>query len=384
MAIRNRTFFPPWTDEGNLIINGGFEIAQRSNVTFNNILTLTAANKANYLYPIDRWAFDITATATTAPLASMSLIALNSNQELPARINTYGHSQFALRLQQTIGRFAIGQAIENCRAIYNRPFGWSFFFYTDDDRTAEHKFTVSFIAGFISGGVYSTTTLTSVEAVIPTANQWHWVSGEVANFTPAGGQWRMFSDPGSVSNNDSFVMMRVSYAGNDLIGPGTLGSDMWFTGFRVNIGQAQPYIGRHPAEELALCERYYEKTFQGHNYEDQTDLSCTAGAWIGKGGNFNAGSAAVLDYFHRYRVRKRPTVREPRVIVYASAGTGGKNRVYNISLGINQSATTGTRWLGETGCRIQTEATASTESIYMFHVVADHEYSLTDTIKVTT
>lgn len=124
----------------------------------------------------------------------------------------------------------------------------------------------------------------------------------------------------------------------------TAGDDFYITQVFLNVGaKALPYKGRPFAEELALCQRYYEKSYLYGTYagaavgEDYANLQHSIVAAVG---------GTARNYFV-YQVRKRTAA---TVQTYDGAGTAGK-----LSYGVdaatfnNNTANFGTPTSGTTG-----------------------------------
>lgn len=381
MAIRKDKFFPSTVDTENLIVNGGFEVSQRYDLGAGGKQTLTANNKGKFF--VDRWFVDMTETVS-AVYSELDLAPLTGSRELPHRVNTYGGAQNALRLADSRGRFSIAQPIENARILYNRPFGWSFYVYADDDTTVEHTFRVSLIAGYRSGGLTGST-LTAQDVIIPNSGEWKWVAGKTLLGSPVGGQWWFFGDAGGEeSNNDSFILFKVMQKSPALKGVTT--PQFMFTGFRINGGDPQPYFGRPYDLELARCERFYETSFDNIFMPTQNTSGVgTAGAYIFKAGlhlinqAYSANAKCSLDIPMRYRTRKRYAVdHSGKVSPYGLTFETHKGLFYDLSRSALVSATCDPRWSGCTGFRVTTEKTSYTYgSVMLLHYVADYEYSCT-------
>ncbi|MBB6731885.1 hypothetical protein [Cohnella zeiphila] len=100
--------------------------------------------------------------------------------------------------------------------------------------------------------------------------------------------------------------------------------DMDFAYVQVNIGEsALPYQPRSIGEELLLCQRFYEKSY---------DLSTKPGTAVSLAGSDMGGAldTASLTFSTPFKVRKRTS---PTIQVYADDGTAGAIR--NVSTSSN-------------------------------------------------
>ena len=139
-----------------------------------------------------------------------------------------------------------------------------------------------------------------------------------------------------------------------------------FTGVQLEVGeQATPFEHRSYGDELARCQRYYEKSYdQGTAPLTNTDN----GHYTGPGVQGQTSTGELNVYLH-YRVTKRTA---PTVTVIDRAENSGKvSRVdYGVALYNNQNGQADT--IGDSGCRV-TSASGSTASGLQFHFTIDAE-----------
>lgn len=100
---------------------------------------------------------------------------------------------------------------------------------------------------------------------------------------------------------------------------------------QVNVGdQALPFQPRSFSEELALCLRYYEKSY---NLADAPGASTTTGSiWV----DSNGSSSMILPSVN-FKVRKRTN---PTVTIYSTTGASGKVRNTTTSADLSVSTDT--------------------------------------------
>ena len=115
----------------------------------------------------------------------------------------------------------------------------------------------------------------------------------------------------------------------------TSGATMYITGVQLEEGSvATPFEHRQYGQELALCQRYYEKTY---------DQSVVAGTANDKGAFFTSRIDSVGGGGTAFKVTKRAT---PTVIVYSpTSGSSGQARNYSASSDYAASAQS----IGESG-----------------------------------
>lgn len=140
----------------------------------------------------------------------------------------------------------------------------------------------------------------------------------------------------------------------------TVGNTVQLTGLLVLPGtsiptrQSAPYVARPFDEELFLCQRYWEKSY---NYNV---LPGTIQA---------AGPASTVTHwtnaYHtiQFKVRKRIT---PSAVTIYNWNTGTTGQIYNASTGGSATSTTGS--IGERG--YSQNAAVTTAQLYMWHWVA--------------
>lgn len=148
---------------------------------------------------------------------------------------------------------------------------------------------------------------------------------------------------------------------------GPAGGAVSYRKVQLNEGaHARPFERRHPAVELALCQRYFEKTY---------DIGVAPGSAIAAGRLAQtapvSGSPAATRYTAGarwfYRALKRAT---PTVTVY-SPQTGAVANCWDFSAGADLGAVTAD---GSNGSVLLYPASMITaNSIYMFHATAEAE-----------
>jgi hypothetical protein len=120
----------------------------------------------------------------------------------------------------------------------------------------------------------------------------------------------------------------------------TLNATFYITGVQLEVGKvATPFEYRNYAQELALCQRYYEKSFEdttvpanGPNGSSfSTEVGLTIG-WAGHRSNYPTNGYPGRSTFARFRVPKRVP---PTVSLYGNSG--GFPYIYD--------TTNGARWV---------------------------------------
>jgi len=344
----------------NKIINGAMTIDQRN---AGAAVTITTASATQYL--LDRWYLRAEAAAGSKVSVQRSSVAPAgfSNSQLITSLSAYaiGASE----------HFATVQAVEGFNAA---DLSWG----TASAKTITVSFWVrssltGLFSGFILNGaanrcfVFSYTinaadTWEYKTITIPGDTTGTWVTdnglGLYLNFTVAAG-----SSVSGAAGSWSSTFNRSATGQTSLVG--TSGATFYLTGVQLEAGDtATPFEHRSFGAELALCQRYFEKSY---------DLGTVAGA-ANENGMAITWAASVSNYYSfsaKFSVSKRAT---PTVTIYnPSSGTtsemrntdtGGAVTVAGISNG-GQTAPFGFLYsssaVSADGNRYSTQWTASAE-----------------------
>jgi hypothetical protein len=140
----------------------------------------------------------------------------------------------------------------------------------------------------------------------------------------------------------------------------TLNAEFNLTGVQLEVGeQATPFEHRSFGDELAACQRYYQKSY---NHDNAPGSSTNVGKL-----NFSVGAAA--NTFHRFGVHFPTAMRQnPTFTVRSTTGATGNVRVNNSG---DQAATVETP--GEKGASIYANRNATLGDFFWFHYEADAE-----------
>lgn len=282
----------------NKIINGKFDFERRNN--------LALPNPASGTFCFDRWAFEYDGTVGTvsvAPIAT-SLVGAPSMQDLAAQV---------LRINQSVagagGTYRrIRQRIEDARTHANKTITlgcWAAI-------GAPQTFDIQLIRNYGTGGSPSPTETYSFASAISTGGGWGFQNYQLSLPNVQG---KSFG-----TNNDSYLELRFNL-------PVNVAFDFYLSLVQIEPGAvATDFEQRHPAVERALCDRFYQKSY------NQTVMPGTASS----GGNVwgailattrvaIAGSVAgTLRLGNRFGVRMRTT---PSMTLY-SENDGASGAVY--------------------------------------------------------
>lgn len=319
----------------NRIINGGMTISQRG-TSFPAIATNT--------YSLDRWT--IAAVATTAVGTVTQQADAPSSNEFQ-----YSYRYAVTTADASIGageRVDIQQAIEgfNVRDLIGKTFTVSF--WVRSSKTGVHCVSLcntgldrSYVAEYTVGvaNVWEKKRFTVVGGLI-TAGTWDWTSGigVVARFALAAGT--TFQTTANAWQTGNFIATASQVNCLD-----TIGNIFAITGVQLEPGVVDTTFEQRPyGLELALCQRYYEKSY------NQADALGTGGA-NGYENWYNGQTVASASIKVSYKVSKR--VAPTTVIIYSSA-TGATGNLRNVTSATDVTSTT--QAVGEHGFLMQSSA----------------------------
>jgi hypothetical protein len=290
----------------NRIINGDMRIDQR-----NAGVSVTPAAST---YTLDRWRLGASAASkVSVQQSSTAPIGFNYSTVITTV------SAYTLGASEEIN---FGQRIEG----YNTAdLGWG----TADAKTVTLSFWVrSSLTGTFGGVVTNSARTRSYpfSYTISVANTWEQKSVTIAGDTS--GTWE------TTSSASVYVQFGIG-TGSALSGPagswastsysnvtgavsvvGTASATFYITGVQLEVGSsATPFERRLYNQELANCQRYYEKSY---NYETALGSTDVAGNWTSVGGNSYPRATQF------FKVEKRAT---PTMTFYADSNgsTGNVN-----------------------------------------------------------
>ena len=327
----------------NKIINGSFQIAQR-----NTVSTVTPSAGVTTYPSLDRWFI-----AQTGATASLFL-----GQTTPQTTGVFKAGYFGRTSGQTNvpNYIFMGQQIE------------SFNVYDLRGKTA----TVSFNA---FRGTNAPTNLIVVARFGTSADEsssnglggsWTGYSSATASALSIGTTVASYTYNFSIPSNASEMMVLFYYAPT-----GTAGANEWFAleNLQLEAGSvATPFEVRPIGNELALCQRYYQKSF----LTTQTPQNATGGVAIG-------GAAAVL--LNTNQTTKRAPVyfpvlmrSSPLVVLYQTNGNGTAGQFGNaVNAADSTSYPATTVAATEKALSVQTTYTGTLAVDFAIHWTADAE-----------
>lgn len=285
----------------NYIINPEMIIAQRG-TTF----TTTGAQVA---YSIDRWRFGSSVAGSSLTVTQSSIVP------------TFAAANYLFTNSLLLtNNNAVTPAAGNGSVINHIIEGYNFKDF------AQKQFTISFWVRSSITGTYSLAFQNGVvdrsyvtEYTINAANTWEFKTITIAA-TPAAGTWNYTNGRGlfmtfslgaaggvTTSTLNTWITGNIYSSTNQVNFTGTVGATFYLTGVKIEQGtSATAFVARSFADELELCQRYYQKTF---------DLTTTPASNIESGlrasgvSTAGAGGTSVLGEFAlTTRMRATPTV----------------------------------------------------------------------------
>jgi len=312
----------------NKIINGAMEIDQR------NAGASVTINAASWSYILDRWSAFGQATdgvftvqqSSTAPsgFVNSSLITITTADA------SIGSSQV----------YAFRQAVEGLNLI---GLAWG----TASAQTVTLSFQVrSSVTGTFSGSIKNSDGTRSYPFTyaISSANTWESKSVTIAGDTS--GTWLTTSGIGlsvifDLGCGSSRRGTAGSWAGANYDGAtgatnliATNGATFYLTGVQLEVGSvATPFERRLYNQELAMCQRYYEKSYDTGVVPGALNTAGQFGFYAsGASSFFNAGGTSTV-----FAVEKRAT---PTVTSYSGVtGTSSRIRDYVNSVDVGSNVT---------------------------------------------
>ena len=343
----------------NKIINGAMTIDQR------NAGASVSTSSGTFVYTLDRWLAQYSQTSkytvqqnagsVTPPTGfasylgaiSIAATAVGSSDyfQISQRVEGFNTADLAwgssgaqpvtlsfwVRSSLT-GTF--GGALKN--AAQNRSYPFTYAVFAAD--TWEQK-TIAVVGD--TSGTWQTTTSTGIEVVFSL--------GMGSTFSGTAGAWAG-SNLGSATGATSIV--------------GTSGATFYITGVQLEAGDtATPFEHRSYGAELALCQRYFEKS-----YNTATAPATATYVGILANGGFYAGPTASygVRVGAQYKVSKRAT---PTVTTFDSSGNAGKCNFPDASTNVTMTVIHN----GENGFTAETAQVSTDQTRVYWHYTSSAE-----------
>ena len=347
----------------NIVYNGAMNIAQRS-----TSLTGQGAYPAGYL-TVDRWKF------VTNNSAGRFTVTQEAITDLPGFLNctkldcTTADTSIASGEYLMFSQYFEGQDVQQLKK----------------GTSEAEKVTVSF---YVKGNANATYTCELFDSDNTRQN------GQEFSVTTS---WNRVSltydgDTTGAFDDDNTVSLRLFiwlHAGSDYTG-GTFTSNSWhttdnqrigdnqtsfydstdrtffITGVQIEVGsQATPFEHRSFGEELALCQRYFEKSYS----VGTAPASDTSAGLITTDTMGGDTTTAYLTHQLEYRVAKRSA---PTVVIYDQAEASGKVTSHVTGVGTANGQTVSTEHAGDKSISMN-RASGDAANGFRFHYTADAE-----------
>jgi hypothetical protein len=294
----------------NRIINGGMVIDQR-----NAGASVTVGTTA--VYSVDRW------QALSGGVASKFSIQQNAGSvTLPVGfINYLGCTSLSAYSVNTGDTFNIRQSVEGLNIA---DLGWG----TANAKTVTLSFQVySSLTGTFGGSLKNSDASRTYpfSYTISSANTWTTISITIVGDTT--GTWLTTNGIGisvnfSIGSGSTYSGTAGSWSSsnyNSATGAtsvvGTNGATFYITGVQLEAGSTATSFDYRPyGTELALCQRYYEQSYDIGTVAGTNTTTGMTNFSIASDGSSNVGAMIV------YKVQKRAA---PTITAYTSGGTSG-------------------------------------------------------------
>ncbi len=346
----------------NRIINGDMRIDQRN---AGAAYTSTNAN----IYVLDRWL-----TFETGGVSSRFTIQQNAGSVTPPTgFTNYMGITSSVASAVTAGMIqSIAQKIEGFNAS---DLAWG----TANAKTVTISFWVRSSLTGTFGGVLSNGAINysyPFTYAISSANTWEQKTVTIAG--PTAGTWVTNNGAGPVlqfviGTGSTYQGSAGSWSANGYYGvtgtvdvTGTNGATLYITGVQLEAGSvATPFERRPYGTELALCQRYFEKSY---NIGTAPGSAVTASR-VTTAGNAGAVTTGYIEGYLGWKVNKRSA---PTVTIYDMAGTSAKCTRLSTGIGTSDNQTVATSVEGETGCAVFSSGSASGNCLQL-HYTASSE-----------
>ena len=347
----------------NRIINGAMVIDQR------NAGASVTPTTANATYCVDRYNFLVTqnskftaqqnAGSVTPPVGFSNYLGCTSSSAYSVVSTDY---------------FGFKQPIEGFNTA---DLGWG----TANAKTVTLSFQVySSLTGTFGASVYNSAgnRIYPISYSIPVANTWTTISVTITGDTT--GTWigatngiglQVFFSLGAGSSNTGTAGAWGTTGFGGGTGTtsvvGTSGATFYITGVQLEVGSsATGFEYRQYQQELALCQRYYEKS-----YNDGTALgTATTVGVVGQSGLQGVTTTTEAGTYVTFKVTKRAT---PTISVWD--GNGNSNKLDRLQAGVTNnynSTFSGTSNLGANGF-VGFSGSGATCTSVQFHYAASSE-----------
>jgi hypothetical protein len=347
----------------NRLINGSMVIDQR------NAGASVSTSSGGSAYTLDRWQFQWSQTSkftiqqnagsVTPPVGFSNYLGITSSSAYSVGASDY---------------FFFQQKIEGFNFA---DLGWG----TANAKTVTLSFWVySSLTGTFGGSLQNSAENRAYpfSYSIPVASTWTQISVTIAGDTT--GTWVGATNGTGVKVDFGFG---VGSAGSASAGSwqagayysatgatsvvGTSGATFYITGVQLEVGSsATGFEYRQYGQELALCQRYFEKSYDMANVAGYTGSNGFAGC----AGVQGATTGSEIDApFYPYKVSKRT---QPTITFYDLSGNSGKVRRWNPGVATYDNNTASLQSSGEQGFMVfSASGNTAAGIVYQFYATAE-------------
>ena len=319
----------------NLLINGGFDVWQRE-TTFSSMSTAA--------YTADRWKVYASGSST---------VTVTRQNFSAGQTDVAGNPKYYLRIDNTpdtgTSWMEIFQRIEDVTYFSGVDVTLSFYIKASGNITNNSKF--QFLQNFGSGGSTAVST-NSANFNITTS----WAKKEITVSLP--------SISGKTVGTSSYLEVHLL---QDSIGAIAADTTFDLAQMQLELGSvATPFEHRSYGDELAMCQRYYEKSYSDGVFPGASndDGLCACDSSLSSSNN-----RYFLLSGNNFKVTKRAS---PSITLYSSDGTQDNISKYNGSSTKETVSSIAGEARNSLGYYIQTSS-GDTSEPYVFHWVADSE-----------
>lgn len=174
--------------------------------------------------------------------------------------------------------------------------------------------------------------------------------------------WTRYTLTGTFSASATQAFFATSWAPS-----GTAGADdsVYITGIQLEVGStATPFsrAGGSLGGELALCQRYYNKSYPQGTY---------AGTSLAYTGMYHWTTASSVSGANNFTIQYPVTMRSAPVVTIYAPGTGASGKMRSPSAGTDWTANTYD--IGDFGCLAQIDQAVTAGYVVQFHYTANAE-----------
>ena len=346
----------------NIVINGAMQVAQRGT----SQTGITASANEGYT-TVDRFAFD-GGTHGGAFTASQSTDAPDGfKTSLKMDCTTADTSTAAGELQMLQTRFE-GQDLQQLKKGTSSAEKVTVSFYVKGNASATYMCELQDSDNSRTNGQTFAVTTSWNRIILTFVGD---TSGALDNDNALSLRLNFWFNAGSTYTGGTFTSNQWTTTANERVGTITnffdsTDREFFITGIQMEVGsQATPFEHRSFGEELALCQRYFEKSYS----VGTAPASDTSAGLITTDSMGGDTTTAYLTHQLEYRVAKRSA---PTVVIYDQAEASGKVSSHVTGVSVANGQTVSTEHAGDKSISMN-RASGDAANGFRFHYTADAE-----------